>query len=307
MKIAFQMDPLEVINFASDSTWQIILEAAKKSRVYYYTPKDLFWDRGAVSASVQEILISELGYELLEPEIVNLEIMDVIFIRQDPPYDMAYLTTTYLLDKLSDKVLLVNNPKAIRDFPEKISVLNYPDLIPPTIITYNYADAQNFAKDYDKVVIKPLYSFAGKDVYCLEKDDINFERVMNEMIKEYHAPVVLQKFLPEVSKGDKRVILLNGEPVGGFVRVPKEGEIRANLAQGGSAVTSELTARERYICEAIKPMLVENGLYFVGIDIIDGYLTEINLTSPTGIVAMKELYSINLAEEIIKNICARKD
>ena len=300
MKIAFQMDPMDSLNFASDSTWQLMLEAAKKGSIYHYLPKNLSWNNGELLAEIQEVQIVNGDYKLSEAKTINLAEMDIIFIRQDPPYDMAYLTTTYLLEKISDKVLILNDPKAIRDFPEKISILDYVSLIPHTLITYSENEAKNFAKNYDNVILKPLYSFAGNDVFCVKRDDINFSNIMDDLIKVYKAPVIVQKFIENVSQGDKRIILVDGDPVGGVLRVPKAGDIRANLVRGGKAFKAELTAREIEICEAIKPKLIKNGLFLVGIDVIDGFLTEINVTSPTGLVMIKEFYNHNIAQEIIE-------
>lgn len=305
MKIAFQMDPLENLNFKSDSTWQLMLEAAKKAIIYHYIPQNLFWLNGNLFAILQEVQISYNNYKLKDPEIVNLTEMDIIFVRQDPPYDMAYLTTTYLLEKISDKVLIVNSPKAIRDFPEKISILDYVDLIPPSLITYSEVEAKKFAENYGKVILKPLYSFAGNDVFCVTASDMNFNNIMDNIIQIHKAPVIVQQFLEEVSQGDKRIILVDGEPVGGCLRIPKDGDIRANLACGGTAHKTELTAREIEICNRIKPLLLKNDLFLVGIDVIGGYLTEINVTSPTGIVTIQEFTNPNLAKEIIDRLLAK--
>lgn len=299
MKIAFQMDPMDGLNFLSDSTWQLMLEAVKIGSIYHFTPEDLFWLDGNVFAKIQEVKIIKGDYHLSEAKIINLTEMNIIFIRQDPPYDMAYLTTTYLLERIADKTLIINDPRAIRDFPEKLSILDYVDLIPPSLITYSEEEARKFAKDYEKIVIKPLYSFAGNDVFCVKQDDKNFSKIISDLIDKYRAPVIVQKFLKEISQGDKRIILVDGDPVGGFLRIPKEGDIISNLACGGKAYKTELTAREIEICKAIKPKLVENNLFLVGIDVIGGYLTEINVTSPTGIVAVQEFYNCNISKEII--------
>ena len=302
MKIAFQMDPMDGLNFNSDTSWQLMLEGAKRGNLYHYTPRDLFWRHGELLAKAQKVKINNKIYQLEEAQIINLVAMDVLFIRQDPPYDMGYLTTTYLLEKISNQVLMINNPRAIRDFPEKISVLDYLDFIPATIITYSEIEAKAFAKDHSKVILKPLYSFAGNDVFCLSNDDINFSNIMHNLIQIYQAPVIIQQFLPEVKHGDKRIILVDGDPVGAYLRRPKEGDVRANLACGGSAFKAELTQKEYDICQAIKPKLIENGLFLVGIDVIDGYLTEINVTSPTGIVPIQEFHNIKIVEEIWNKI-----
>jgi glutathione synthase len=295
MKFAFQMDPLEELNLDSDSTWLLMQEAKNRGAVYYYTPKDLFWQNNALFANAQKF--NDIG----NVETIDLTDMDIIFIRQDPPYDMAYLTTTYLLEKIADKVLFVNSPRAIRNFPEKVSCLDYPDLIPPTLITYDIKEASRFINHYNKVVIKPLYSFAGNDVSLVSKRD-DIQLVINKMIETYKAPVILQNFIPQVIEGDKRIILIDGEPIGCFLRKPAKGEIRANLARGGTAIMSNPNERDLEICNKLKPMLKQNGLIFTGIDIIDNYLIEINITSPTGLITLKNNSFPNIAQLILDKI-----
>lgn len=295
MKFAFQMDPLEKLNIASDSTWPLMQEAANRGIVYYYTPKDLFWQNNTLFANAQKF------NDHKELKTVDLTEMDIIFIRQDPPYDMAYLTTTYLLEKIADKVLFVNSPAAIRNFPEKISCLDYPDLIPPTLITYNIKEAYSFINHYNQAIIKPLYSFAGNDV-SLVSQGTDAQAIIDKMIEIYKAPVILQKFIPQVTKGDKRIILIDGEPIGCFLKKPTKGEIRANLARGGTAIISDLNARDLEICNKLKPMLKQNGLIFTGIDVIDRYLIEINITSPTGLITLQNNILPNIAQIILDKI-----
>ncbi len=302
MKIAFQMDPMDGLKFASDSSWQLMMEASKRGMVYHYTPQDLSWHNGELLALTRQVDIKDETYQLADPKTINLATMDVIFIRQDPPYDMRYLTTTYLLEKIAKQVLLINNPTAIRNFPEKISVLDYQDLIPPSLITYSCREAKAFAQNYQQVIVKPLYSFAGSDVFCLAFNDLNFANIIDNLIQIYQAPVIIQKFIPEVSLGDKRIILVEGEPVGAFIRRPATGDIRANLACGGQAYPTELTDQEKKICQIIKPMLVKNGLFLVGIDVIAGYLTEINITSPTGIVQVQKYGNAKVTQDILNLI-----
>lgn len=299
MKIAFQMDPMESIKFSGDSTWQMMIEGSKRGKLYHFTPKNLSWQNNKVMANIREIHINnDHSYKFDEAKLVDLTEMDVLFIRQDPPYDMGYLTTTYLLEKISSQVLMINNPTAIRNFPEKLSILDYPDLTPATLITYSHNDAKTFARNYNKVIIKPLYSFAGSDVFCISSDNINFTNIMDNLIQIHKAPVIIQEFIPLVSQGDKRIILVDGEPIGAFVRIPKTGDIRANLACGGTAFPCEINDLDLKICQAIKPKLIENGLFFVGIDVIAGYLTEINITSPTGIVQIQKYSNPNITSDI---------
>jgi glutathione synthase len=298
-QIAFQMDPMTELNFASDTSWQLMIEGYRRAKIYHFTPEDLFWDNGEVMANMKQVHISDdYNYVLDDAISTNLKDMNAIFIRQNPPYDMKYLTSTYLLEKISDQALMINNPKAIRDFPEKLSVLNYPQFTPPTLITYNPKEAIDFAKNYEQVIIKPLYSFAGNDVFSVKHNDINFTNIISNLIQIHKTPVIIQKFIPQVVTGDKRIIIVNGEPVGSFLRIPQSGDIRSNLACGGTAVISEITDLDLEICKALKPMLVKNGLFLAGIDVIGGYLTEINITSPTGIVKIQEFHNPKITSNI---------
>jgi glutathione synthase len=299
IKTAFQMDSLDTLKFASDSTWQLMIEGSKRGIIYHFTPKDLIWLNDRVMAYLSQVHINnDLTFKLDNANLIDLTEMDILFIRQDPPYDMKYLTGTYLLEKISKQVLMINNPTAIRNFPEKLSVLDYPSLTPKTLITYNHLNAKAFASSFDKVIIKPLYGFAGSDVFCLKHDDLNFINIIDNLIQIHKTPVIIQEFIPEVSQGDKRIILVDGEPVGAFLRIPKTGDIRANLACGGTAIFCDITDSDLNICKLIKPKLVENGLFFVGIDVIAGYLTEINTTSPTGLVPIQQYSNPNITSNI---------
>jgi glutathione synthase len=298
LKIAVQMDPLEVIKFASDSTWQILLEGRKYGDIYYYTPQDLFCVCGEVFARVQKLVINDKGGYFLEDKFnLKLDECDILFVRQDPPYDMRYITSTYLLERLPKKVLLINNPSALRNFPEKLSVLNFKQFTPDTLITENFDIAQDFAKKYDKIVLKPLYGFAGRDVFSFKHDDIKFKYFFEDLLQVHQSPLVVQEFIANVFKGDKRIILIDGEAEACFLRVPGSNAIRANLAQGGEAVYSELNERDVEICSALKQFLKDNGLFFAGIDVIDGYLTEINVTSPTGLVQVMQLSNAGIVKK----------
>lgn len=302
MKIAFQMNPMESLDFTSDSSWQMMKEGSKRGEIYHFIPKNLSWQEGKILAKVNKVNIDDNKYYSEESKVIDLTEMDVIFIRQDPPYDMEYLTTTYLLEKITHQVLILNDPKAIRDFPEKISILDYPDIIPRSLVTSNLSQAIDFSKKHNKVILKPLYSFAGNDVFCLKFDDINFSNIFYNLISIYKAPLIVQEFLSSISDGDKRIILVDGDPVGAFTRIPKEGEIRANLACGGKSIPTELTLREKEICKIIKPKLLDNNLFLVGIDVIGGYLTEINVTSPTGIVSIQNFHNPHIVEDIWNRI-----
>jgi glutathione synthase len=278
MKIAFLMDPIEAINFSTDSTWQLMLEAVTRGEVYYFTPIDLFWRNGELLARTQQVTISNNKYQLGSLKITNLEEMDVIFIRQ------------------------VNSPKAIRDFPEKISILDYPSLIPPTLITSCPSEAKSFAKNYSRIILKPLYSFAGNDIFCTSYSDPNFTNIADSLLSTHKAPFIAQEFIPEVKFGDKRIIIVDGNPIGAFTRIPEENSIKSNIACGGTSHPTELNERDLQICQTISPKLKEHGLFFVGIDVIDKYLTEINVTSPTGIVPIQRFQKSKVTDYIFNAI-----
>ena len=224
--------------------------------------------------------------------------MDFIFVRQDPPFDMAYITNTFLLEKIKDKVKIVNDPTSIRNSPEKLLVTEFYEFMPKTIITSSYDEIYNFVQENGRAVIKPLYGNAGSDVFFLQKGDFNLKSIIQYFLSTFREQIMVQEFLENVKYGDKRIILINGELAGGFARVPAEGEIRSNLAVGGSAADVPLTDRDREICKAIGPRLKELGLFFVGIDVIDGYMTEINVTSPTGLRSIMNMYGENLAVKV---------
>lgn len=305
MKFAFQIDPINTLNFSTDTSWQLMIEASKHGQVFYYTPSNLFWLNGELLANIQEVNIKNNQYQLSTPSKNNLLEMDIIFIRQDPPYDMNYLTSTYLLEKISDQVLVVNDPKAIRDFPEKLSVLDYPDLLPPTLITSNFLEAKAFAKTYKEIIIKPLYSFAGQDIFLIKENDSKFLEIFNKLLTTYNTPVIVQKFINKVTQGDKRIILVDGNPIGAYNRIPQDGDILANAARGGKVFPAELSSRDLEICERIKPKLIDNNLLLVGIDVIDGYLTEINITSPTGVPVLQKFYDLSITQTIFNKILSK--
>ena len=306
LRYAFQMDPLSGLNFSTDSTWQLIKEAHLRGEAYYFSPKDLFWKNGDLFANSQKIHITKDGYKLDNVELLLLKQLDVIFIRQDPPYDMNYLTSTYLLEKISDQVLILNDPTAIRNFPEKISVLDYPEFIPPTLITSSKTEALKFAQDYDKVILKPLYSYAGTDIFCLKHDDDKFFTIIEQLLNIHKTPFIVQKFIPEITSGDKRIILVDGKAVGGYTRLPEANNFVANAACGGQTIPTELTDIDKKICAALAPMLIKNNLFLVGIDVIAGYLTEINVTSPTGIVTIEQFSCQKITKSIFDIINDKK-
>jgi len=293
LNVAVQMDPIERINIRGDSTFALLLEAqARGHALSYYTPERLAQVQGRVYASVQPLSVRDtLGdhFTLGEARRIELTELDVILLRQDPPFDLAYITTTHLLERVHPKTLVVNDPAHVRNAPEKIFVNEFPDLMPPTLITRDLAEIRAFRAEHGDIVMKPLYGHGGGAVFRLTKDDLNFGSLYDMFAATFREAWVIQKFLPEVRDGDKRIILVDGEYAGAVNRVPAVDDLRSNMVRGGSPKDTELTAREREICNTIGPALRQRGLLFVGIDVIAGWLTEINVTSPTGIRAIKNL------------------
>ncbi|MCL2566991.1 MAG: glutathione synthase [Alphaproteobacteria bacterium] len=305
LKVAFQMDAPEKLNYKGDTTYLFIQEAFRRGmQVYFYTPDTLSMIDTAVAARVHkiskvlditEVKNGEIPIVYEESQLVDLSGFDFIFLRQDPPFDMAYITSTFLLEKIMDKVRVVNNPVSVRNSPEKLLVLEFYEYMPKTIITSDFEVINNFLEENGQAVIKPLYGNAGSDVFFLQKGDFNAKSIIQYFLHTFKEQVMVQEFLENVKYGDKRIILINGEIAGGFARIPAENEIRSNLAVGGSAKESALTERDKEICKAIAPRLKELGLFFVGIDVIDGHITEINVTSPTGLRSIINMYGENLA------------
>ncbi|MCB1396100.1 MAG: glutathione synthase [Rhodobacter sp.] len=302
MRVAFQMDPIEGVNINADSTFRLAEEAqARGHEMFVYTPDRLTFDEGKVVAHARPLRVrrvqgdhAQLGDEVA----LDLAGVDVVWLRQDPPFDMAYITTTHLLDLIRETTLVVNDPFWVRNHPEKLLVLQFPQLTPPTMIARNLTDIRAFKHRYGDIILKPLYGNGGAGVFRLDAGDRNLAS-LHEMFTGFsREPMIVQKFLPAVTRGDKRVILVNGEPVGAINRVPAEGETRSNMHVGGRAEKVELTERDREICSIIGPVLRERGQIFVGIDVIGDWLTEINLTSPTGIQELERFDGINVAEKI---------
>ena len=302
LRVAVQMDPIEKINITGDSTFALMLEAqARGHTLFYYTPDTLAMRDGTVSALVSAVNVRDVksDHVTIEPaHRLDLSTMDVILLRQDPPFDMAYITTTHLLERIHPKTLVVNNPASVRNAPEKILVTEFPDLMPPTLITRDKAEIDEFRREHGDVVMKPLYGNGGAAVFKVSTKDPNFGSLYDLFSVTFREPWVIQRFLPKVVDGDKRIILVDGVALGAVNRVPTGDDIRSNMVRGGAAETTELSDREREICERIGPMLRDLGLIFVGIDVIDGHLTEINVTSPTGLRAIKRLGGPDLAAAI---------
>ncbi|NIY71191.1 glutathione synthase [Marivivens donghaensis] len=310
LKVAIQMDPIGPINIDADSTFRIAEEAQKRGHsLFYYTPDRLAFQEGRITARGWPLEVRrEKGnhYTLGEEQEVDLADYDVVWLRQDPPFDMGYITTTHLLDMIHPETLVVNDPFWVRNYPEKLLVLQFPDLTPPTAIARDLQTLRNFREKHGDIILKPLYGNGGAGVFKLTSGDGNLASLWEMFSGINNEPLIVQKFLPDVSAGDKRVILVDGEPVGAINRVPAQGETRSNMHVGGRPEKVELTARDREICAAIGPLLKEKGQVFVGIDVIGNYLTEINVTSPTGIQELERFDGINVAEKIWKAIEARK-
>ncbi len=292
LTVAVQMDPLEGINIAGDSTFALMLTAQRRGhRLYHYLAEALNYADERVHAAAHQVTVQPVEgdhFRLGEPAVLDLgRDVDVVLMRQDPPFDVGYITATHLLERIAAETLVVNDPAAVRNAPEKLWVLDYARFMPPTTLTRSPDVARDFLERHGEAVLKPLHGNAGKAVFKIGQDGANLAALMELFNATYREPHVLQAFLPQVTEGDKRIVLVDGEVAGAINRRPGTGEIRSNLAAGGTAEATEITEREREICEALKPELKRRGLLFVGIDVIGGeWLTEINVTSPTGIVAI---------------------
>jgi glutathione synthase len=310
LNVAVQMDPIERINIRGDSTFALLLEAQRRGHsLFYYTPDRLVLRDGKVSAAVRPVKVRDTAgdhFTLGEPQTVDLGSFDVVLLRQDPPFDLAYISTTHMLDRIHPKTLVVNDPSHVRNAPEKVFVTEFPELMPPTLITRDLDAIKAFRAEHADIVMKPLYGLGGQAVFRLARDDLNFGSLYDLFANLFREPWVVQKFLPAVKDGDKRVILVDGEYAGAVNRVPAADDLRSNMVRGGVPKATELSARERHICERLGPALRERGLLFVGIDVIDGFLTEINVTSPTGIRAIKNLGGPDIAAQIWDKIEAKR-
>ncbi len=309
MKIAFQMDPISGVDINADSSFRLAEEAqARGHELFYYGPDQLAYEEGKITARGHRMTVQRVADEpaVLQPEeVVDLADFDVIWLRQDPPFDMHYITTTHLLDRLAGQVLVVNDPFWVRNYPEKLLVLNFPDLTPPTTVARDLRTIRAFKERHGDVILKPLYGNGGAGVFKLDAQDRNLSSLHELFTGFSREPLIVQKYLPDVTAGDKRVILVDGEPVGAINRVPAAGEVRSNMHVGGRPEKVELTARDLEICKAIGPTLRDKGQIFVGIDVIGDYLTEINVTSPTGIQELERFDGINVAEKIWRAIEAK--
>lgn len=310
LKIAFQMDPIEAVDINADSSFRLAEEAkARGHELFYYTPEQLSYREGRVMARGRPLDVQRVEgdhFKLGAFQDVDLAEFDVVWLRQDPPFDMFYITTTHLLDRIHPDTLVVNDPFWVRNYPEKLLVLDFPDLTPPTTIARDLDTIRAFKEEHKDVILKPLYGNGGAGVFRLTPDDRNLSSLHELFTGFSREPLIVQKFLPDVSNGDKRVILVNGEPVGAINRVPAAGETRSNMHVGGRPEKIGLSDRDKEICAAIGPVLREKGQVFVGIDVIGDYLTEINVTSPTGIQELERFDGINVAEKIWEVIEAKR-
>ena len=310
LKIAVQMDPIEAIDIAGDSTFALMLEAqARGHELFEYHADTLALRDGALSATGADVQVrDEVGkhFQKTANRTVQLEDFDAVLMRQDPPFDMNYITYTHMLEAIHPKTLVVNDPAEVRNAPEKLYVLQYNEFIPPTLISRDPQRLSEFREEFGDIILKPLYGNGGAGVFRLAHGDENFASLMEMFTQSFREPFIAQQYLSDVKKGDKRIILVDGEPVGAINRVPAVGETRSNMHVGGRPEATELTDREREICARIGPDLKRRGLIFVGIDVIGDYMTEINVTSPTGIREVKKFGGADIAALVLDAIEARR-
>jgi glutathione synthase len=287
LTVAIQMDPIETVDIDADSTFALAMEAQRRGHtLYHYLPAALSFHQGRVTALARPLAVERVRgrhFRLGEGEVIDLSAVDMVLMRQDPPFDMAYITATHLLQHVHPRTLVINDPVEVRNAPEKLFVTHFPDLMPPTLITSDRGEIEAFRAHHGDIVIKPLFGNGGAGVFHIAPHDDNLNALLEMFTRLYREPVMVQRYLPEIRAGDKRIILIDGRAAGAVRRIPKAGEARANLHVGARAEKADLSARDRAICEAIGPELKRLGLTFVGIDVIGDYLTEINVTSPTGI------------------------
>jgi glutathione synthase len=299
LKVAIQMDPIEHIDIGGDSTFALALEAQNRGHaLHYYHPKRLAQRDGRITTRAQALAVrNQRGshFTLGPIEDLDLGTVDVVLLRQDPPFDMAYITTTHMLERLPPSVTVVNDPYWVRNSPEKVFVTDYPDLMPPTLVTSDPETVRAFRAEHGEIVVKPLYGNGGSGVFRIRTEDENLNAIMEFFASFVREPMMVQRYVPQVRQGDKRIILVDGEPVGAINRVPAHGEARSNMHVGGRPEKTSLTPREKEICDRLKPELQRRGLLFCGIDVIGDYLTEINVTSPTGIWEVRRFDGTDVA------------
>ena len=300
MRIAFQMDPMEGVDINADTTFALAEEASSRGyELYEYSPEHLIYNEGQVQARARKMQINRNGKDHVifeERKLINLALdVDVVWMRQDPPFDMSYITATHLLERLCTHTLVVNDPKWVRACPEKILPLDFPELMPETLITRDRPSIDKFRSKHKDIILKPLYGNGGAGVFLVKEGDSNYSALIEMFIENSREPLIAQAFLKDVEKGDKRIIIIDGEPVGAINRIPQKGEMRSNMHVGGLATSTDLTASDLHICKAIGPMLKDRGQILVGIDVIGDKMTEINITSPTGVQELKDFTGIDAA------------
>ncbi len=302
LAIAIQMDPIESVDIAADSTFALALEAqARGHGLFHYLPQHLSFRNGRIYAHARPLTVRPHKgdhFTLGAAETLDLAAVDVVLMRQDPPFDMAYITATHLLEHVHPETLVVNDPVEVRNAPEKLFVTHFAELMPETLISSHKDDILAFRREFKDIIVKPLFGNGGAGVFHVTPEDENLNALLEMFTELYREPVIVQRYLPEIRQGDKRIILVDGVPAGAVSRLPPEGEARANFHAGGRALKSALTQRERDICAAIGPTLKERGLIFVGIDVIGDYMTEINVTSPTGIQEINRLDGVKIETDI---------
>jgi glutathione synthase len=308
--VAFQMDHISTVDIDADSTFVLALEGQKRGHtLYHYTPADLFFRDRKVMARAQPMKVrreKSSHYELGAVETLDLSTLDVVWLRQDPPFDMAYITTTHLLEHIHPGTLVVNDPASVRNAPEKLFVTHFDGIMPPTLIASDPARIREFRAEHKDIILKPLFGNGGAGVFRVKPDDENLGSMLEMFSKQSREPIIAQRYVPEVRRGDKRIILIDGEAVGAIDRVPAEGEARSNMHVGGKPIKATLTKRDLEICDAIGPALKQRGLIFVGIDVIGDWLTEINVTSPTGLQQIDRFDGVNLEGRIWDVVEARR-
>ena len=306
LSVAIQMDPVESIDLQCDSTYLIALEAKKRNyRLFHYTPSSLSLRNNKLIARANVLRINYNNHKnilLGEQTYIDLEDMDIVLMRQDPPFNMSYITATYLLEKITNKTLVINDPTGVRNSPEKLLVTSFKDFIPSTLISSDFNEIKNFRSLYKDIIVKPLYGNGGSGVFHLTADDENLSSLIEFFTSFSQEPLIVQEYIPEVRLGDKRIILIDGHPIGAINRIPPKGEARSNMHVGGQAEKIELNDVDKSICEAIGDELRNRGLFFAGIDVIGNFLTEINVTSPTGIQEINRFDGIQVEKLFWNNL-----
>lgn len=310
LTVAIQMDPIEGINIDADSTFALALEAQRRGHVlWHYLPQDLTFSAGSVFARARPLEVKRQRgdhFRLGAEAVLDLGSLDMVLMRQDPPFDMAYITATHILQHIHPKTFVINDPVEVRNAPEKLFVTHFPELMPPTLITSDRTAIRAFREEHEDIILKPLFGNGGSGVFHVDPDDDNLNALLEMFTQFYREPIVVQRYLPEIREGDKRIILIDGRAAGAVARVPQAGEARANLHVGARAEKATLSARDQEICETIGPELSKRGLLFVGIDVIGDYLTEINVTSPTGIQEIGRFDGVSLEAQLWDAFEARR-